>query len=168
MSKIILTGPECSGKSTLSQALAQHYKVAYASEYAREFLSKLNRPYQERDLVSIAIGQHRLINALRKSPITIADTGIEVIKIWSEVKYQRSSPIIKHLLNINKPDLFILCGVDIPYQEDPLREHPNDRKELYQIYLKELKSLNVPYIEVSGSTEDRLKKSIKKIQSISA
>lgn len=168
MPKIIVTGPECSGKTTLSRALSEHFNAPWVPEYARVFLDSLDRPYTEKDMIAIALGQYRSAHEFRRFPLVISDTGLEVIKIWSEVKYNRCSPLITHLLKSNLPDLYILCDFDIPYQTDPLREHPNDRGMLYKKYVKQLKQVKVPVLKVSGSKKERLKKSIKKIQSISS
>lgn len=155
--KIVVIGPECTGKSTLSAWLATHYNTRWVPEYAREFLEKLDRPYEEPDLLAIARGQLQLEDvALREAKdILICDTNLYVIKIWSEFKFGRCHPEILEAIATRPYDLYLLSYVDVPWEEDPQREHPDNREELYQIYLAEMKNQSVPFVEVKGSPGQR-------------
>ena len=55
--KIVVLGPESTGKSTLCAALAAHYQTIWTPEYARAFLSKNGTKYTYDDLLTIAKGQ---------------------------------------------------------------------------------------------------------------
>lgn len=157
MYKIAITGPESSGKTALTEALAKKLNVSFSKEYAREYLMERNGEYTIEDLDEIAKGQ--LINNQNyseKENYFICDTEMLVMKIWSEFKYKKCSDFIQNALNNQKFDLYILCKPDIPWEDDPLRENSLDRGELYEIYLQELKKMNVLFIEVGGSLENRL------------
>ena len=172
MQKIILTGPESSGKTTLAQQLATHFQVEWLPEYAREYLQKINRNYEEADLLKIAKGQflqeeNALQNAaLKNEKFLIVDTSFLVLKIWSIVKYRKCDSFILNQLNEQKQALFILCGSEIDWEFDPLRENPKDRNKLYLMYKKELEEMNAHFIEVKGSPEERLEICLKKISEI--
>jgi len=131
-------------------------------EEARSYLNKLDRPYTENDLLQIAKKQYAQENRLSSSskPFLFCDTSLLVLKIWSEYKYKRVHPWIVEKLKKNKPSLYFLCNVDVPWESDPLREHPNeaDRQALFFLYQKELKLLKMPYIILSGRKERRLEK----------
>jgi NadR type nicotinamide-nucleotide adenylyltransferase len=154
MLKIAITGPESSGKSTLSAALAAYYQTTWVPEYARYFLTRLNRDYVEADLLTIARRQvdwerrySRKANAL-----LFCDTELLVLKIWSEVKYHRVDPWIAAAYQRQHYPLYLLCSPDIPWEDDPQREHPNpaDRAALYTRYRTELLHRGAFFVEISG------------------
>ena len=89
--KIAFTGPESSGKSTLSSWLSAEIKLPLIEEYAREYLTEKKEYFQE-DLDSIARGQ---MNLWSKESNFIADTEMTVLKVWTEVKYDSCSELIQ-------------------------------------------------------------------------
>ena len=155
MKKIIITGPECSGKTTLCVKIANHFNVSYNTEKARDYLTKINRKYKKSDLLNIAKKQ---VFSEKKS--TILDTDLITIKIWSEQKYNYCDKwIIKSLEKQKKEERFyLLCKPDIPWVYDTLRESPNERDKLFKIYNNVLEELEHEYFIVSG--KDRLDQSI--------
>ncbi|MFY0594084.1 MAG: ATP-binding protein [Roseivirga sp.] len=155
-------GPESTGKSTLASALADYFGTRCVPEYAREFLGKLDRPYNQDDLLTIAKGQLEDEKAFRKqaNDLIILDTDLFVIKVWSEFKYGNADPFLLQLLSMNQADLYLLTSPDIPFEDDPLRESPKDRARLFDIYHKELMNAGVNFQIVDGSHESRLQKSI--------
>ena len=164
--KICIIGPECTGKTVLSEALAKNLDTVWVAEYARAYLNKLNKPYEEADLVKIAHGQLRMEDEWKidANRYLICDTNLIVIKVWSEFKYGHCSDEILRLLEKSKYDLYLLTYIDIPWIADPLREHPDRREELYNIYLNEMKRQAVPFVEVKGSEQQRLDQALKAIE----
>ena len=156
--KIVFTGPECSGKTTICKSVAERLQIDWVEEYAREYLSKLNRPYEESDLLAIARGQLRKEQTMLagSGDFLLCDTSLLVIKIWSTVKYGRCHSWIEQQLQHTTPTLYFLCSPNIPWVADPLREHPKKRQELFQIYKKELEIRKKPYILLSGSEVERI------------
>jgi NadR type nicotinamide-nucleotide adenylyltransferase len=164
--RIAVTGPESTGKSTLSTDLARYFDTVWVKEYAREYIDQLNRPYEEADLLTIAKGQLQSEEAKAKEAnrLLICDTELSVIKIWSEFKYNRCHPWILERLNRQHFDLYLLTATDLPWEEDPQREHPHQREELFKLYEKELKSRGAPYIIIRGNRQQRLQQAIRAIE----
>lgn len=162
MRKIVLTGPESSGKTSLAEALAEHYGAPAVPEYARAYLENLGRPYEEEDLLHIAQGQLAWEEeyAARAGEWLIIDTSMVVLKIWSEYKYGRCHPFILENLHKYQYDLFLLCRPDLPWSFDPLREHPDQREELFSMYQRELDVLGFPYEVISGQGEERVQRAL--------
>ncbi len=162
MKKIIFTGPESTGKTTITTAIASLYNCDWVQEEARSYLSQLDRSYNENDLLQIAKKQYHQEQALSKSgkPFLFCDTSLLVIKIWSEYKYKRCHPWIVETLMNNPPSLYFLCHVDVPWEPDPLREHPKEteRVAIFNLYQRELYSLKMPYIILRGKQEKRIQK----------
>jgi NadR type nicotinamide-nucleotide adenylyltransferase len=158
--KIAFTGPESTGKTTLSKHISELYNGVYVEEYAREYLEKTNGLYQEKDLVSIAEGQSELITQAENhtNQLLVSDTDLTVLMVWSLYKYKRIHPRIKQLLELEQFDLLFLCDIDTPWVFDPLREHPNVRNEILALYKNILNENNRNFILLSGSIEERLEK----------
>lgn len=158
--KILITGPESTGKSALAAQLADIYQCPWVPEYARSFLLQLGRPYEEEDLLSILKGQlfweHELADPQR--PFLFCDTGPEVIAIWSQVKYGRVPPRIKHALQGQSYDLRFICYPDLSWEDDPLREAPDlaERLALFDRYVALHEERGWPYQIVRGTGMDRV------------
>jgi len=161
MNKIIVTGPESSGKTTICNGLSIYFKVPHSKEFAREYLSERKTKYNQEDLLKIAKGQFYS----EKNNI-ILDTDLITIKIWSIYKFKYCESWILDQIEKQKQEsrIYLLCKPDIPWEADSLRENRNNRMELFNIYLKEINNLRHKYYIIDG--ENKLEKSIKKISPI--
>ena len=161
MKKVLITGPESSGKSFLAEALSEMTKGVWVNEFAREYLEK-NANYREKDLLAIAKGQkeseYRAWNM--NTPFVFSDTGIEVVSIWSEVKYARVNKQITNLLDLKSYDAILLCRPNIPWYEDPLREHPKDREYLFNKYKEFLNLHRVKFSIIDKPLPERVKQAV--------
>ncbi len=156
--KIAITGPESTGKSMLAEQLAATYQTRWVPEYAREYLDQLGRPYEENDILLIAKGQISAEESQSRHPgnFLFCDTELLVTKIWSEVKYGRCDPWILKTIDEHPYDLYLLCDIDLPWEFDPLREHPDQRQFLFDLYHNEMKNRKYPFAVVHGTGKARL------------
>lgn len=153
MKRIVITGPESSGKTTLCRTLAAARAAPWVPEYAREYLHDLARPYREDDLLRIAQEQWRRQQAaLGEGSFLFCDTGLLVLLVWSEVKYGRVAPWIVQTLREHPADLYLLCRPDLPWEPDPLRENPDDREDLFVLYQQKANQLELPYRIIAGAS----------------
>ena len=153
MFKVIVTGPESSGKTTLCKNLSNYFKTPFLNEYAREHLTVENKNYTQEDLLIIAKKQFSF-----EKNYKILDTDLITIKIWSIYKYGNCNNWILKKIEQQRLEKrhYLLCKPDIAWKKDPLREHPNSRSELFNIYQKELESLNHNYYQIKGKTRNVL------------
>lgn len=162
--KIVIIGPESTGKSTLTAALAAHFGEPWVPEYAREYLERLDRSYQFDDLLSIAKGQLELEDRMLKSAneFLFCDTDLHVLHVWSESKYKKVHPWIQAQIAARKYDLYLLTDIDIPWEPDPQREHPDPEMRTYFFnwYRALLEQNGTPYGIISGNNRERLSRSI--------
>lgn len=160
MRKVVITGPECSGKSTLSQALAGSLGVQWVPEMARPYLDALGRPYGEADLLRIAelqLGtEEERVAVQPNAPLLICDTDLITIRIWGEEKFGRSDPWIVEQTEERPYALWLLCKPDIPWVFDPQRENPHDRDRLFAVYRQTLEALGKPFAVICGEGAERL------------
>ncbi len=166
--KIAVVGPECSGKTTLAEALMLHHRAWCVSEVAREYLDELDRPYVEADLLEIAKAQAQYEDMISGefNGLMACDTDMITIRIWSEEKFGRCDPWIRRQTEDRHYDLWLLCKPDIPWVADPLRENPHDRDRLFAVYEDMLKWLEKPYVIMQGSREGRAKAAWRAIEEV--
>ncbi len=184
--KIVIIGPESTGKSTLSKQLAAHYKTLWCPEYARQYLLKYGTSYTYDDLLTIAKGQlsledkhvqmvkQAMVNdqssqlTTPNSPLLFIDTDMYVMKVWCEYVFGKCHQFILDQIVERKYHFYLLCNTDLPWTKDELREYPAEepRKELFNIYKDILINQPVPWIEISGKNEERLQKAINAVDGL--
>ncbi|MFM1945745.1 MAG: hypothetical protein RL207_28 [Bacteroidota bacterium] len=152
--RIAFTGPESCGKSTMAKWCALQFRLPLSSEFARDYLQD-KVEYVRNDLDEITIGQ--LADWLSKGDHFVADTEMTVLKIWSEYRYQMVSTFIREAYEKQFFDHYFLCAPDIPWEQDPLRENPSNRQELFELYEAELKKMKRPFTVLKGTLLDRQK-----------
>ena len=185
--KVVIIGPESTGKSTLCRQLAEHYNTIWCPEYAREYLLKHGTNYTYDDLLTIAKGQIELEEktiqlatgnkqpANPNSPLTrhpeqseghhspiFIDTDMYVMKVWCEFLFGKCHHFILDQIAKRKYDRYLLCNVDLPWVKDELREYPElqTRQKLYLIYKDIMANQTFPWAEISGNYEERLQNAI--------
>ena len=175
LKKIVIIGPESTGKSTLCAQLSAHYKTTWVKEYAREFLIENGAEYNYDDLLQIAKGQidkedFEVQNLIpnKCSPLIFIDTDLYVMKVWSEFVFGKCHHWILNNIVERKYDLYLLCNVDLPWVKDALREYPDlvTREKLYHHYKDILVNQQVPWIDISGDYDMRLQKAIEAVGKI--
>ena len=161
MKKIVFIGPESTGKSTLCEQLAAHYKTEWVREYAREYLLINGKEYNYDDLLDIAKGQIAEEELVVGSLIFI-DTDMYVMKVWCEYVFGKCHHWILNRIVERQYDLYLLCNIDLPWVKDELREYPDlkARKKLYRYYKEIMINQHVPWAEISGTYEERLQMAI--------
>lgn len=165
--KVAVVGPESTGKTELSRQLAEHYKTGWVPEAARAYLENLSGTYELKDLGKIARLQLKSEDEFTHTAnnLLICDTNLIVIKVWSDFKYGKTEPWIIEKIKQQDYFLHLLTDIDMPWQFDPLREHPHRRKELFEIYLSELNSFSIPYQVISGLGNKRTANAVSAIDS---
>jgi NadR type nicotinamide-nucleotide adenylyltransferase len=183
--KVVVIGPESTGKSSLCEQLANHYNTEWVKEYAREYLLAYGTEYSYDNLLEIAKGQFALENAAiqlvedkiknanesnstSSSEIVLIDTNMYVLKVWCEFVFEKCHPWILNQIVENSYDLYLLCDIDLPWVKDELREYPDlqIREKLYHHYKDLLINQSTPWVNISGNYQQRLDTAINAIDSV--
>ena len=179
MKKIVVIGPESTGKSTLCEKLASHYETCWCPEYARAFLTAHGTDYTYDSLLTIAKGQialeekcmgevERLAALTKRDPMLFVDTDMYVMQVWCNFVFGKVHSWILNKIIERKYDLYLLCNVDLPWVKDELREYPDlaRREKLYNIYKNVMLNQSVPWVDISGDYNERLNKAIAAVDAL--
>jgi NadR type nicotinamide-nucleotide adenylyltransferase len=179
LKKIVIIGPESTGKSSLCEGLAAHYQTSWVREYAREYLLAHGMNYSFEDLKTIAKGQLALEDegaaaaglaaaggGSKADPILFIDTDMYVMKVWSEFVFGRCESWILDQIGKRQYDAYLLCKTDLPWVKDELREYPDlvSREKLYHIYRDILINQSTPWAEIGGQEQQRLEAAIDAVE----
>ncbi len=171
--RVVVYGPESTGKTTLARDLAHHYGEPWVPEYAREYLQekwdRYRRTCVPEDLLPIARGQMQLENeaAARADRLLICDTDLLETKVYSEAYYSGTcDPALERAALANQYDLYFLTDIDIPWEADDLRDKPHEREEMFHIFKAALHRDNRRFVILSGSREERLSAAVRHIDKL--
>ena len=162
--KIAVVGPESTGKSTMAHYLAKELNTLCVPEYARFYCEDLNRQYTLEDEVNMFHGQRALEEAVASkvtNNILICDTTILTVKIWCDHLFKHTPENIIEEIRKSKYDLYLLMDIDLPWEDDPLRDFPTEREHFMNIWKDELDALNANYYIISGTGQERLQNGLK-------
>ena len=156
--RIVVTGPESTGKTALAKLLAEKTNNFWVPEYAREYVEHLNRPYQYEDVVQIA--HHQILQEKEASmcgkPFIFFDTWLILTKVWFDEVYQKCPQWLVDHIGSARIDLFLVCDTDLPWVADPVRENGGERREaLLQRYCDEIRAFGFCYEMVRGFDDAR-------------
>lgn len=175
LKKIVVIGPESTGKSTLCQQLSDHYNASWCPEYARNYLLENGKDYSFETLLTIAKGQVALeeeytnkLAATKNPGLLFIDTDMYVLKVWCEFVFNNCHQWILDQIVSRKYDLYLLCNTDLPWVKDELREYPDHdtRNRLYNIYEDIMINQKTPWVDIKGNSEERLSRAIAAIDSL--
>jgi nicotinamide riboside kinase len=161
--KIVITGAESTGKSTLAESLATHFQTIWIPEFSRSFVENLHRNYTYSDIEIIA--RHQISaqqNIDPKIELIFFDTWLIITKVWFEFVFGKSPVWLHESILQSKIDLFLVCNIDIPWIPDPVRENGGENRQiLHNIYIEQIKIYNFNFQLVNGIGEERLKNALK-------
>lgn len=165
MKKIAVIGPESTGKSKLCEALADHYQTLYVKEYARDYLIAKNNIYTKEDLIHIAKSQLELESKIEKqaNQYLFIDNDLINIKIWMQEVFNEEADFINNLIIEHPYDLYLLCDIDIAWEQDLLRTNEHNRAYLYNRFESELIKYQFPFQKIAGIGDIRTFHAIEKI-----
>ncbi len=162
--KIAIVGAESTGKSSLVEQLAKHYRTQFAHEFARNYFNTNNiNNYTINDIEFIANKQIALEDKLMltANQFLFCDTAMITLKIWAQNEFSTSSKIIDEAFNNQHYHLFLICNNDVPWVADNQRKHEHLREHIFKLNKHELIKHNFNYKIISGLGDDRFNNAVK-------
>ncbi len=155
--RIVIFGPESTGKTTLARDLARHYDTVWVSEYARGYLNHKGARFEPDDFPLFVAGQHAAEDALARQAnrVLFCDTDALTTVIFHRLFYGMAPDALVAAADSRRYDLYLVLDVDVPWVADPQRDTVGDRTALRDCYLDELDARNRPYVLIGGSWSDR-------------
>ena len=168
--RVLITGPEATGKSSLCKRLAELYKEPWVPEFAREYLASQNGKYAQADLDLMLKGQLKSESEMElgSSSFLFCDTGPDNYWVWSYYKFKEVSDYVNKQVKEMNYDLVLLLDVDLPWESDPLRENPSyyERREILVLFQTVLSEQEINYKLISGTGDIRIKRAVKAIEAL--
>jgi len=160
ITKIAIVGPESTGKSWVSEQLARAYGTICVPEYSREYCLNLRRDYTLQDELNIYYGQlalERSLVPLAQHNLLFCDTTFLTVKVWCDYLFGDTPQEVKDRLSQHRYDFYLLMNIDLPWENDPLRDfpEPEQRSHFLQVWKNELDDLGATYQLISGLGEER-------------
>jgi len=169
LKKIVIIGPESTGKSTLCTQLSKHFNCSYLPEYARSYLEEKGSDYSYEDVLLMAKGQLESERSFKpNTPFHFMDTNIMVFKVWIEEKYKLKVDWIEEEIKNDGCDFYFLCGTDITWENDSFRENPDkkDRERLFRRYHELILQSKKPYTILKGNETARVMGALEHLKKI--
>ena len=157
--RIVLTGAECTGKTTLARALSDYFGEPWTAEFVRDYAARLDRPLAAEDLEPIGRGQLRREDegAARARRFVFHDTNLLSSIIYARHYFATEIEWLNEAFFARDYALYFLCLPDFPWSPDPgQREGAGVRETLQGTFRRSLERLELPFVTVSGSPEARL------------
>ncbi len=165
--RVVLTGPESTGKTTLAQQLAAYYQTIWIPEFARQYAKEINNEFTYADVLNVA--RFQLVQEIeveeKVNKILFFDTSLIITKVWLDVVFKKVPQWLEEQILHEEADLYLLCAPDIEWVFDPLRVNGGKKRvKLFERYLNELENYGFNYRIITGSGEKRLNNCISYIQ----
>jgi NadR type nicotinamide-nucleotide adenylyltransferase len=168
MIRVVLTGSESTGKTTLAAALAEYHDAPLVREFVRDFAVQKGGALDFSDHGPIAKGQMALEDdQIARAPrLIIQDTDLLSTVVYCEHYFGRCPPWIADAAAARRPDLYLLCEIDLPWIADGIRDRGHAREEVQQLFRDAVAGTGVAMVEIRGGREERFQRAVDAIDAI--
>lgn len=159
--RIVVTGPESTGKTTLSMRLAEAANAEWVPEASRVYAERKGGELLASDVAPIAREHIRLADAAAEKAqaegkqLLVADTDLLSTVVYARHYYRMVPPWVERVERARRADLYLLCDIDVPWIPDGIRDRPSNRDEMFALFRDALVRRKAPFVLVRGSWDER-------------
>jgi HTH-type transcriptional repressor of NAD biosynthesis genes len=165
--KVVILGTESTGKTTLAEKLAKHFKCSLVLEAARDIIADSNDfSFEDLHLVARAHAKRIDETILAESPLVIIDTDIYTTKSYSRFVFERELEVSEDIYNSNKASLYLYLCNDVEYFQDGTRLNEVERNLLDLSHRRVLQDHKVELVEIDGRWDQRYEKAVEEINKL--
>ena len=170
MIRVVITGSESTGKTTLAHRLAAHYAIEWVPEFVREFVATKGAMPDFSDHGAIARGQMALedAHAARSSGLVVQDTDLLSTVVYSRHYFGRVPEWIAEAARARRPDLYLLTEIDVPWVPDPARDRGDRRDEMQQLFRDAVAASGARWVAITGDWDERFARAVGEIDALVA
>jgi NadR type nicotinamide-nucleotide adenylyltransferase len=167
VTRVVVTGSESTGKTTLAHDLATHFGSLWVGEQSRTYAERVNRSLNTEDVAPIASAQIAaedavLADALKRGDHWLFfDTDLISTVVYARHYYGACPPWIEAEAFARRGDLYLLAEIDIPWTPDGIRDRPDHREQLDHAFREAMIEFQTNNCHVRGLGEHRLASAIK-------
>jgi NadR type nicotinamide-nucleotide adenylyltransferase len=168
--RVVVTGSECTGKTTLARDLAAHYDTVWVPEYIRGYLDAKGAPLVHADVERVARGQIEAESAARTRArgLLVQDTDVLSTVVYSRHYYGDCPGWVEEALLGAVPDLYLLLHPDVPWVPDPQRDRGHRREEMHALFRGAILGRGFPFVDVAGGWPERRARAVAAIDALLA
>jgi NadR type nicotinamide-nucleotide adenylyltransferase len=155
---VVVTGSECTGKTTLARELAAAFDAPCSPEFVRAYLDGKGAELDASDVEPIARGQMRVEDAATSAAtgLVVKDTDLVSTVVYARHYYGACPDWIAQAAADRRADLYLLLHPDVPWVEDGLqRDRPAERDHLHGLFRAALAALGAAVADVTGPWDER-------------
>ena len=165
--RIVVTGSESTGKTTLAAALAHRFGTVATPEFSREYADERKVPLDRHDVEAIAVGQIALED--RHAPharrgLMFGDTDLFSTVVYGGHYYGSVPAWIERVAIERRGELYLLMDIDVPWVADPIRDRGRQRAEMHALFRGVLERHRLPFVTISGGWSERLERAVRVVE----
>ena len=159
--RVVITGPESTGKTTLSQRIAELANAEWVPEASRIYAERKGGELQASDVAPIAREHIRLADAATEraratgKELLVLDTDLLSTVVYARHYYRLVPDWVERMERARRGDLYLLCDIDVPWIPDGIRDRPANREEMFALFRDALVRRKAPFVLVHGSWDER-------------
>ncbi len=171
--RVVVAGAESTGKTTLAEALARHFRTVWVPEYGRMYWhgrsNLANQGWHSEEFRHIASTHYRMADELARRAsdgLLVLDTDALVTNVWHHRYLGELDPDVSEMATLHRPDLYLVVPPDFEWVQDGTRESQDQREDMHRLTLELVERSGAAYEVLGGTHEERMAGAIAAVEAV--